>query len=689
MTQSLSEFKSSLASFKEKIKKVVKMCESTDFKQVDALEILTDSLINVVDIKSLNAKIQLETESAREECLSEVHKAEEQNLNYQNYIYQKDTILNQISLCNSYQTPEINRIFPNLKEKNIKVNIDMLKQELTNRKTLNDKYQALMEEKKDNLSLLEQNQSFVKSLPQYLKNLETSTLQAQKLFNVNISEKKRNEKLALQLPQPLYVLYYSFLSISNINDTAVKIIGEEKEIESFLLEYPNESEIQFTQDLIDINSKEEGEQSDEGEITIKNTNNSKINSRHSPNLTHSMIKKKKLKLHPLIIELSFSNDFKIHFSYLPIANIVCMETKAKGYSNEEVLSCIFPFKECYFSSLINERLPELLLSQSSSPSPSLSSVNGILFYEYIQILSNNTAYNLHSLLSLCDIDEDIKKDIIAYDSNKNKISITMITIDAFIKELLLRIKVLPILKDQVTSLMNKNEFSPSVNKMISTSFKAKISHFEEITQEDYNSKFTNESNMINDDENKKINYITVFGYDEDGNLFKEIKVKHNKFYNENEAKYYLIEIKRKNIIMKAKVELGFDYPRYYPQIRLFIDSSDKIPKVLDNMIGIIEMNNNQSPVEIENEFIKIEKEIEDIMNNSNQLKLQQHKTQAFNRTDELQPYMFSIQIIKLLACVDTIVEISKTDKPMYNNILRSKSKFIPIVQSHNEVLFKY
>ena len=37
---------------------MLKMLEGTNFKQNEALEILNDGLINIIDIKSLNRKIQ-------------------------------------------------------------------------------------------------------------------------------------------------------------------------------------------------------------------------------------------------------------------------------------------------------------------------------------------------------------------------------------------------------------------------------------------------------------------------------------------------------------------------------------------------------------------------------------------------------------------------------------------------------
>lgn len=54
----IKEFKSCVIDLKEKMVKLLKMCESTDFKQNEAFETLEDGLINLIDIKHLNSKMQ-------------------------------------------------------------------------------------------------------------------------------------------------------------------------------------------------------------------------------------------------------------------------------------------------------------------------------------------------------------------------------------------------------------------------------------------------------------------------------------------------------------------------------------------------------------------------------------------------------------------------------------------------------
>lgn len=57
-TNEISQFRETLKDLREKMLKMLKMCEGRDFKQNEALEILNDSLINLIDIKSLNRQIQ-------------------------------------------------------------------------------------------------------------------------------------------------------------------------------------------------------------------------------------------------------------------------------------------------------------------------------------------------------------------------------------------------------------------------------------------------------------------------------------------------------------------------------------------------------------------------------------------------------------------------------------------------------
>jgi hypothetical protein len=52
------EFKDSLQDLKDKMNRLLKMCDSTDFRQNEAFETLQEGLVNLLDLKGLNAKVQ-------------------------------------------------------------------------------------------------------------------------------------------------------------------------------------------------------------------------------------------------------------------------------------------------------------------------------------------------------------------------------------------------------------------------------------------------------------------------------------------------------------------------------------------------------------------------------------------------------------------------------------------------------
>ena len=54
----INSFKFSVGDLKNKMKKLLKMCDSTDFKQNEAFETLQEGLINILEIKNLNCEIQ-------------------------------------------------------------------------------------------------------------------------------------------------------------------------------------------------------------------------------------------------------------------------------------------------------------------------------------------------------------------------------------------------------------------------------------------------------------------------------------------------------------------------------------------------------------------------------------------------------------------------------------------------------
>jgi hypothetical protein len=57
-SKNVKEFKFCVTDLKDKMNKLLKMCDSTDFKQNEAFETLQDGLVNLLEIKCLNSEVQ-------------------------------------------------------------------------------------------------------------------------------------------------------------------------------------------------------------------------------------------------------------------------------------------------------------------------------------------------------------------------------------------------------------------------------------------------------------------------------------------------------------------------------------------------------------------------------------------------------------------------------------------------------
>lgn len=184
---SIDELKASLSTLKEKILKLTKMCESTDFKQNDAYEILSEGLIDIINIKQLNSKMQNEIEDLKKDCNKSQMKAEEKNLDYQNYIYQKENIINQIRIFNTYSSPQINKIYGKDTQN---ITLEKLDNELLNRKRLFEKCNELIKEKSNNYLALKRKENNIKTIPICLNGISDSIGKLKEMLNENLIDSK-------------------------------------------------------------------------------------------------------------------------------------------------------------------------------------------------------------------------------------------------------------------------------------------------------------------------------------------------------------------------------------------------------------------------------------------------------------------------------------------------------------------
>ena len=173
-----------LDSFRTKILTIRKMCEG-DFKTNEANSLLNEGLYDLIQIKNLNSKIQINCENKKEESEEIKDNLGKENLNLKKFEYHLDLINNNIytnkQLPNFPESAKVKKE-DNINDDNIKLE-EVFKNLLLGRKRLNDTLNELKEEKKKNESELKLKQNYIKDIPKYLESIEKETNKAKKLFN--------------------------------------------------------------------------------------------------------------------------------------------------------------------------------------------------------------------------------------------------------------------------------------------------------------------------------------------------------------------------------------------------------------------------------------------------------------------------------------------------------------------------
>lgn len=161
------------------------MCEEkSDFKQSEVTSLLNEGVYDLIEIKNLNSKIQLNCENKKEENEQIKNNIGKEDLNLKKYEYHLDLIKNDIYT---------NKKLPNFPEsqkvkKDEIINDDTKLEEtfknlLIGRKRLNTKLYELKETKKKNENNLKIQQNYIKDIPKYLDSIEKEANKTKKLFN--------------------------------------------------------------------------------------------------------------------------------------------------------------------------------------------------------------------------------------------------------------------------------------------------------------------------------------------------------------------------------------------------------------------------------------------------------------------------------------------------------------------------
>ena len=175
-----------LNSFRTKILTIRKMCEgAADFKQNEANILLNEGIYDLIQIKNLNAKIQINCENKKEEYEQIKDNLGKENLNLKKYEYHLDLINNDIytnkQLPNFPESEKVKKE-DNINDDNIKLD-EVFKNLLLGRKRLSNKLNEMKEEKKKNENELKSKQNYIKEIPKNLESIEKETNKIKKLFN--------------------------------------------------------------------------------------------------------------------------------------------------------------------------------------------------------------------------------------------------------------------------------------------------------------------------------------------------------------------------------------------------------------------------------------------------------------------------------------------------------------------------
>ena len=175
-----------LNSFRSKILTIRKMCEgAADFKQNEANILLNEGIYDIIEIKNLNAKIQINCENKKEEYEQVKDNLGKENLNLKKYEYHLDLINNDIYTNKQLPNfPESDKVKKedNINDDNIKLD-EVFKNLLLGRKRLSNKLNEMKEEKKKNENELKSKQNYIKEIPKNLESIEKETNKIKKLFN--------------------------------------------------------------------------------------------------------------------------------------------------------------------------------------------------------------------------------------------------------------------------------------------------------------------------------------------------------------------------------------------------------------------------------------------------------------------------------------------------------------------------
>lgn len=322
---------------------------STPEPSVEKQNLLNDIAVKICVIKKLNRIDKLTHVSGRENLNIEKQKCDSIKLTYQNLVYELHHLVTETNKCLSFKsededielvpfedfmknapepsTSKYKNYNPNDHEQAHSLRLARLEWELTQRKNLAEECKVLEEKKKKVVAEITERKEKLSDLLPLLNMVIKAAKPLQEHLGMAADHTRKEHRLAVLLPDPLYIFYANVVAYKSVFETNINIaiLGDKDDATQF-----NEAqEVSNSNGLNDDDSEPESDLPEVEEVMeVKKRRHRKSVQQVDP---MEEKKKKLLEVHPLKIELTSSLEdgptLNVVFSYYTKLRIVTTNTK--------------------------------------------------------------------------------------------------------------------------------------------------------------------------------------------------------------------------------------------------------------------------------------------------------------------------------------------------------------------------
>ncbi|KVH98332.1 THO complex subunit 5B [Cynara cardunculus var. scolymus] len=328
-------------------------------------ELVTQMLINFVNLRKANRSILLEEDLVKAETEHAKAPVDFTTLQLHNLMYEKNHYVKAIKACKDFKSkyPDIELVpeedffrdapeqIKNSVQSNDSAHDLMLKRlnfELFQRKELSKLHEKMEEQKKILQDTIANRKKFLSSLPSHLKSLKKASLPVQNQLGILHTKKLKQHQSAELLPPPLYVIYSQLLAHKEAFGESIdlEIVGSMKDAHVFARQQANKDN-GITSPNIE-NSKLEDDvpdEEDDGQRRRKRPKKIQVKESLDPARIYQA--------HPLKLILQVHDDeasdqkstklIVLKFEYLLKLNVVCVGIEGSNEGPESNILCnLFP-----------------------------------------------------------------------------------------------------------------------------------------------------------------------------------------------------------------------------------------------------------------------------------------------------------------------------------------------------------